>query len=203
MDPNLFHVDWERTFEAVGLIILLAFLIERALAVVFEHRWFLRHFDREGVKEIVAVGVSVAVCWAWKFDAVSMIILTATTTIPGYIITGAVIAGGSKASIKLFHDLLNVQSTAYRNRHQLRADRLLETAEGQAQAAVARGDRAAADRAVKAASKAVEVAVTSDTIDRASAATIERKARAAEVVAKKVLAEAEPAKDKPASEPIP
>jgi hypothetical protein len=68
---------------------------------------------------------------------------------------------------------------------------------------VARGDRAAADRAVKAASKAVEVAVTSDTIDRASAATIERKARAAEVVAKKVLAEAEPAKDKPASEPIP
>ena len=32
MDPNLFFLDWERTFEVLISIIVLAFLLERALA---------------------------------------------------------------------------------------------------------------------------------------------------------------------------
>jgi hypothetical protein len=36
------------------------------------------------------------------------------TTWWGYLVTAAVVAGGSKASIKLFHDLLQVKSTAQR-----------------------------------------------------------------------------------------
>ena len=72
MDPNLFHVDWERTFEALLFVVVLAFLIERALAIIFENRLFIRHFDRNGVKELIALGVSIGVCAAWKFDALSM-----------------------------------------------------------------------------------------------------------------------------------
>ena len=40
MDPNLFHVDWERTLEAVVAIIILSFLVERVSALLFESRFF-------------------------------------------------------------------------------------------------------------------------------------------------------------------
>jgi len=112
MDPNLFHLDWERTFEAITAIIVLAFILERALAPLFEHRWFVRRFDESGLKEPIAFALSAGVCWWRDFDALSIIILAEKTSLIGVLITGAVIAGGSKASVKLFHDLLGVQSDA-------------------------------------------------------------------------------------------
>ena len=88
MDPNLFHLDWERTFEALAMIIVLAFFVERALAQIFETELFVIHLDRPGVKELIALAVSIAVCTVWKFDAISICILTDETTVAGYIITG-------------------------------------------------------------------------------------------------------------------
>ena len=41
MDPNLFHLDWERVSEVLVAIVILAFLLERALAVLFESRFFI------------------------------------------------------------------------------------------------------------------------------------------------------------------
>ena len=38
MDPNLFHIDMGRLFEVLVGIIVLSFFLERALAVIFEHR---------------------------------------------------------------------------------------------------------------------------------------------------------------------
>ena len=46
MDPNLFHIDYERTFEALIGIIVLSFIVERIFAFVFESRLVL---DREDV----------------------------------------------------------------------------------------------------------------------------------------------------------
>src|SRR5579862_9319275 len=102
MDPNLFHLDWERVGEVLTTVIVLSFILERALAVLFESRQFIKRFEGKGVKEWIAATVCVAVCVIWKFDAISMIILTDKTTIFGEILTGCVIAGGSKASMKLF-----------------------------------------------------------------------------------------------------
>lgn len=120
MDPNLFHLDWDRTGEALVLIIILAFVIERALAVIFESKIWLTRFDRPGLKEIIAAIVSIWVCFRWQFDAVGMIILTEKTTPPGFILTGLVIAGGSKGSIKLFQDVLGMKSTALREHDAIR-----------------------------------------------------------------------------------
>ena len=122
MDPNLIHVDWERTAEALTLIVIFSFIVERALALVFEQDWFIKRFDRSGVKELIAAVVSIAAVSFWKVDAVGMIALTSKTSIPGYVLTGLVVAGGSKASIKLFRDLMNFQSTASRVRNRLRAE---------------------------------------------------------------------------------
>lgn len=164
VDPNLFHLDWERTFEALVAIIVLAFFVERSCALLFESRWYIRLFEdpRVGrpktppvehlpvadppadgtvpaeklapvqpdgstmpgrlypIKELVAFGLAAVVCVFWHFDAVSMILLRERTSFVGSLITAAVIAGGSKASITLFHSLMNVRSNAEQERQRFK-----------------------------------------------------------------------------------
>ena len=163
MDPNLFHLDWERTLEALVGIIVLSFLVERACALLFESRWWISRLEdarvgkpsgssdntpsneinpsadknavpvaenpstgetikplelkvlagqRYPLKEFIVFALSLAICWVWKFDAVSIIMLSEHTQLAGYIVTAAVVAGGSKASIALFHNVLNIRSSA-------------------------------------------------------------------------------------------
>lgn len=112
MDPNYFFIDWERLGEVLITIIVFSFFLERALSPLFESRFFINRFKEKSLKELIAVSLGFLVCWIWKFDAMSFVFPGETTTIVGYFITGAIIAGGSKASVKLFKDLLGVRSTA-------------------------------------------------------------------------------------------
>jgi len=112
MDPNLFYVDLDRVGEALIAVIVLAFIVERALATVFEHEWYINRFDEKGYKSIIAFLVSFLVCFWWDFDLVSFVVLTDRTQFLGYVITGAVIAGGSKGAMKLFHDVMGIKSSA-------------------------------------------------------------------------------------------
>ena len=139
MDPNLFHLDMERAGEVLIAIVLLSFFIERALAVLFESRPFIdrteegkivvkmeniqpgdKNHDRilkqkkkKGLKESISFIVSVVVCWALHFDALTITFASGDeTTVLGYIVTGAIVAGGSKASIKLFKDWMGFRSSA-------------------------------------------------------------------------------------------
>ena len=133
MDPNLFHLDWERTAEVLVAIIVLAFLIERALAVLFESRFFMNRWKERSLKELIAFVVSALACWYWDFDAISMIFLKEKVTILGMVITGGIVAGGSKASIRLFRDLMKIKSTAQLEREQKKdeKDKQLHSASGQ------------------------------------------------------------------------
>lgn len=164
MDPNLFHLDWERTLEALVGIIVLSFLVERACALLFESRWWISRLEdvRVGkppptgpnsggaaeaedeakadpkaaeaaaakpeevlpgrkypLKEILGFLLALAVCWRWDFDAVSIILLSEHTQWVGVIVTAAIVAGGSKASIALFHNLLKIKSSAYEEKEAL------------------------------------------------------------------------------------
>lgn len=116
MDPNYFQIDWQRLMEVLATIIVFSFFLERALSPLFESRFFVNRLTNKSLKELIAVIAGFAICWVWKFDALSFVFPRETTTIIGYFITGAIIAGGSKASVKLFHDLLNVKSTAAREK---------------------------------------------------------------------------------------
>lgn len=112
MDPNLFHVDWERVIEVLVAIIIIAFLVERALSLVFESRLFINYAKDKGFKEFIALGVGVLVCVLWEFDAISMILLKEKVTWYGAMITGGIVAGGSKGSIKLFRDVMKIRSSS-------------------------------------------------------------------------------------------
>jgi len=138
MDPNLFHLDLGRVSEVFVAIVFLALIIERALSVVFESRFFidntedgkvvmqlkgltvedqgssklLKQTKKRGLKEVISFGVSLAVCWVVHFDALTISFVSSDETqIFGYVLTAMVIAGGSKGSIKLFKDWLGFRST--------------------------------------------------------------------------------------------
>jgi len=122
LDPNLFHVDWDRVTEMLVAVVILSILLERALSVVFESRLFLdSKADQKGVKEMVALAVAFAVCRYWDFDAVSAVLLTERTHLGGHFITAGVIAGGSKGSIKLFRDVMGFKSTAIAEKEDAKA----------------------------------------------------------------------------------
>lgn len=128
MDPNLFHLDWDRLAEVLATIIVLAFILERALALLFESRGFVgSQLDLHGGKEIIAFIVAAAVCIYWKFDSISMIVLRDHATIWGDLITGGIIAGGRRASIKLFQDVLNIKSSAVRQKQAVQASATSQT----------------------------------------------------------------------------
>ncbi len=165
MDPNFIHMDWERTFDALMLVAVIAIIVERVLSVVFQSRIYIERFHKDGLKESVALVASIAVCFAWKLDAMSMIILTGTTTATGCVVTGALVAGGSKGSLKLFQDFFGLQSSAFKMRHTLQAAKAAQEAE-QAQAAA----------------EAAPTKATAE-IARAKAATALKKVKAAAVKA--------------------
>lgn len=119
MDPSLFRIDWAVLAEAMAVIIVLSFFVERALSLVFEHRLYVRHLNDTGLKEPIALALSYAVVSGWQFDALAVILRADENTWWGYLITAAIVAGGSKASIKLFHDLLKVKSETLRNAQQV------------------------------------------------------------------------------------
>ena len=112
MDPNLFHIDWPQLLEVLAAVVVLAFVVERVLSLIFEHRLYVDHLEAKGFKELIAFVVSLLVCIYWDFDIISVVLTSETTSIIGQIITAGVIAGGSKASMKLFHDVMNVKSIA-------------------------------------------------------------------------------------------
>ena len=116
MEPLLARIDFEILVEVLLLITVLAFFVERALSLLFEHRVFVAHLSDAGLKEPIAFIVSFGVVRYWNFDALSVLFQSDRTSLWGYLITAAIIAGGSKASIKLFQDLLKVKSTAEKER---------------------------------------------------------------------------------------
>lgn len=111
MDPALFRINWDVLLEVFGVIVVLAFFVERMLSLVFEHRYFVRLLDEKGVKEPIAFAVALGIVRYWNFDALSIILNAEAVSWWGQIVTAAIIAGGSKASIKLFHDVMGARST--------------------------------------------------------------------------------------------
>lgn len=122
MDPMLFHIEWDVLAEILFAIIVLSFFVERALSLLFEHRYYLRHCKDRGLKEPIALAVSVAVTVYCDFDALSILLRREANDWLGFLVTGAVIAGGSKASIKLFHDVFKAKSSTYDTVKKLEAE---------------------------------------------------------------------------------
>ena len=122
-----FAIPYSLLLEVLIVIVFLSFFIERALSVIFEWAIFIAWYDPEdkektkkkGIKEFISIAVSIGVVWFWKFDAITILFKSHTEPqVYGYVITGLIIAGGSKASIKFFKETMGSMSTAEKLRKQ-------------------------------------------------------------------------------------
>jgi hypothetical protein len=93
--------------------VLLSFVIERALAVIFDipavDKWL--KLRGSSLKGIVAAALAVTICIVGDLDVVSKMLEYGGSEpnaagLLGNIVTGVFIAGGSQASVKLFQDIL-------------------------------------------------------------------------------------------------
>lgn len=142
LTPDLFHIDYSRLLETLITLVVLSFLVERVLSVVFENRLFIDWVEakeavpaesdekgkvtkkeipakakKRGIRELIAVLVSVIFCFFLNFDAFTIIFQSSDKmTKLGMFFTGFIVAGGSKASMTLFKDLMRVMSSAEKER---------------------------------------------------------------------------------------
>jgi hypothetical protein len=143
LTPDLFHIDYGRLLETLVSIVVFSFFVERVLAVVFESSIFIDWSEaqpakrvkikgtsgetkeievpakpkKKGIREMITIIVSICFCLLIKFDAITIILQSSNKmSIWGMAFTGFIIAGGSKASIALFQNLMGVMSTAEKMR---------------------------------------------------------------------------------------
>lgn len=105
MDPIFFEINWDRTLESLTLIVILSFVVERALTLLFETKLYERYAKPLHIKPLLAFITSYAICINWQFDVLSIIMAQAAMTKFGYVITAGVIAGGSKGALQLLRNI--------------------------------------------------------------------------------------------------
>ena len=120
VDPSQYVLPWDTVFESLTLVILLAFVVERVLAQFFETPRFIAYLerlekeDKFSPKPLFASVISIILTVIYKIDILAILVGLPQVSVVGCIVTGLLVAGGSKASIKLFRDFLDVKSNAYR-----------------------------------------------------------------------------------------
>ena len=106
----------------LGRVVVAATVVERVLAFVFEHEWFVRLLTTPsikdasqrvskfpGVKGLIALGMSVWISLCYKVDILHTVFSTSNETKSkvGMLVTGFLIAGGSAGAIAVFQAYLD------------------------------------------------------------------------------------------------
>jgi hypothetical protein len=133
---------------SIMLLVVLAMLLERALAVVFEYHWFRRLAEMvPGLKTPLVLLASWAVCSHAGFDILASLfppsVGSATPTALGVAVTSAVVAGGSAGAMSIFQGVMGLGRDARLGMIELRRARN----EALVAEALARKERAASGAA--------------------------------------------------------
>lgn len=110
-------------FSALLQFIFASFIIERALSLIFETKWFIEWADeKDYIRVNIALLAGAFYAWASGFDVT---VIMFDRTVPEhwhlaansfiveltlYIFHGAALAGGSKACLKLMKDVFQIKS---------------------------------------------------------------------------------------------
>ncbi|ELR17329.1 uncharacterized protein ACA1_060560 [Acanthamoeba castellanii str. Neff] len=116
-------LDYDALQESFVFLLVLAFFIERSLAVVFELRLWRGPLSNPGVKELVAVAVSYAVCTWAEFDAFATL-FNKDSVFLSKALNALLVAGGSKGAMKLMQDVLGVRKDVMENNIDRRKNRV-------------------------------------------------------------------------------
>lgn len=112
MDADLAYRSLLTALGALGQLVVIALLLERALAFVFEYHWFRQLSARvNGLKAPIAIALSMTVCFMYRFDVLAELFRPAggsgAATQVGIVLTAAIVAGGSAGAMSLFQATFN------------------------------------------------------------------------------------------------
>lgn len=108
---------------ALTKLVVLSMIMERGLAFIFEHEWFMRLTYEEtsdpgnpgktirksrfpSLRGLVALAASIGLCHAYEFDILAALFNKGVDGF-GMSLTGIVVAGGSAGAIAIFQGFLN------------------------------------------------------------------------------------------------
>jgi len=86
-------------------------LLERALSLIFDYRWYKR-LSGFGLKTPISLFTSWVVCNYYKFDVLSALFEPNKPTGMGIFLTAAIAAGGSAGAITLFQGVFKFSKEA-------------------------------------------------------------------------------------------
>jgi len=141
---NTVNIDGDgaiKVGKVLGLLAVLAILLETALSTLFHWRWFSRWFDGRGLKLPIAVGVSWLFIDSMNLDSISQLLsaydntLSSQNTPLGQFVTALIVAGGSKTVFDLF------EKVGVRNPFQTKENTAAVRNTPRVQVSVDRGDR--------------------------------------------------------------
>jgi len=112
MIPSDLSPDFFRILTAITKLVVLAMLLERALVIIFDYRWFSKKLSHYGLKTPIAFLVSWAVCSFYKFDVLGALFERSSVSSMGIFVTAAIVAGGSAGAITLFQGVLKFSKSA-------------------------------------------------------------------------------------------
>lgn len=112
MTPDLAYDQFMDVSGALSMLVVLAMLLERALALIFEYHWFQKLSEKwQGLKSPIAFLASWCTCHFVQFDVLARLFPTANGPVEakpiGMLITAAIVAGGSAGAMTLFQGVLN------------------------------------------------------------------------------------------------
>lgn len=92
------HQYVERVVELLFTLVTLGVVLERALSLLFESRFFIKRFSGKSLKEVFAFAAAMMICWFWRFDVIKVFLEKEFESISGTILTAAAICGFAKVS---------------------------------------------------------------------------------------------------------
>ena len=102
-----FTMDYDKLAQVVAALLFLAFVVERSLAIVFEHPLYER-IHGKGLKPVLCIVVAFIICKSVGFDMLAATFHQEEVSKFGYLMTSMVIAGGTKGVMKFTHDVLKI-----------------------------------------------------------------------------------------------
>ena len=93
--------DYDLMFGTVLALFITALFVERALAMVFDLKVFVRFLGGKGLKPVIAFVICYLVVRQYDFDALSLV-LNRGSHLLGPLVTAGVIAGGSKGVMSIW-----------------------------------------------------------------------------------------------------
>ena len=118
-------MQFDAIVGALATLVFVATFLERGLAFIFEHRWFVKLTTVEksdpsdatkivrvskwpGLKGLLALGASLGISFGYDFDVLEVLFPSTNNEVTGKLLTGIVIAGGSAGAIAIFQGYLNL-----------------------------------------------------------------------------------------------